>query len=105
MGAAVDPLLARAGISAELLEHPGAAVPLENAFRFAELACRAAGTEHLALHLGISMSLEDLGPYGKLLQRSLTLHGCIQLHTGIPQEDRGIAADLQRQYGEYLAAQ
>jgi hypothetical protein len=73
MGAPVDRLLALAGIPAQLLEHPAAAVPLENAFRFGELACRALGTEHLGLHVGIATSLDDLGPYGKLLQRSLTL--------------------------------
>jgi hypothetical protein len=74
LGAPVDRLLARSGIPAELLNHPAAAVPMESAFRFGELACRTLGTEHLGLHVGLATLLDDLGPYGHMLQSSLTLH-------------------------------
>jgi AraC-like DNA-binding protein len=73
-GAPVGRLLQRAGIPAVLLDHPGAVVSLQNAFRFAELACRSLGTEHLGLQVGLARTLEDLGPYGQMLQRSLTVH-------------------------------
>ncbi len=73
-GAPVDRLLAGAGIPPPLLEHPFAAVPLRTAFRFAELACRALGTEHLGLGVGLATSLDELGPYGQALQSALTFH-------------------------------
>ena len=74
MGAPVERLLRCAGIPAELLHHPAAAVPLEIAFRFGELACCTQGTEHLGLHVGLASSLNELGPYGRILQESLTVH-------------------------------
>jgi AraC-like DNA-binding protein len=49
-------------------------VPLERAFRFGELACRTQGTEHLGLHVGLASSLNDLGPYGRILEEALTVH-------------------------------
>lgn len=74
MGAPVERLLMRAGIPGDLLEYPAAAVPLENAFRFCELACRTQGSEHLGLHVGLSTTLDDLGPYGQILQNALTIY-------------------------------
>ena len=74
LGTPVDQLLSDAGIPAELLECPEALVPLERAFKFAELACQAVGSEHLALHLGLRPSLDEYGPYGKLIQESLTVY-------------------------------
>lgn len=74
MGAPVERLLKSAGIPADLLSHPAAALPLENAFRFIELACRTQGSEHLGLHVGLATSLDDLGPYGYMLQNALTIH-------------------------------
>lgn len=81
VGAPVDRMLARSGIPAMLLEHPAAAVPQTSAFRFGELACRALGTEHLGLYVGLANMLDDLGPYGQKLQASLTVHE--YLHTAI----------------------
>jgi AraC-like DNA-binding protein len=72
-GAPVGRLLARAGIPAVLLDHPASAVPRPSAFRFAELACRAIDSEHLGLHVGLLSGLDDIGPYGGILQSSLTL--------------------------------
>jgi AraC-like DNA-binding protein len=73
VGAPVGRLLMRAGIPAVLLDHPASAVPLPSAFRFGELACRAIDSEHLGLHVGLSCQLDDVGPYGDILQNSLTL--------------------------------
>ena len=74
MGAPVERLLARAGIPAALLEHPAAAVSLEKAYRFGEQACTTQGTEHLGLHVALESSMDDFGPYGQMLQSSLTVH-------------------------------
>lgn len=74
MGAPVERLLARSGIPVGLLQHPAATVPLQNAFRFGELACRTQGTEYLGLHVGLANSLDDYGSYGQILKRSLTIH-------------------------------
>ena len=81
IGAPIGRLLACSGIPAELLNYPAAAVPLDNAFRFGDLACRALGTEHLGLYVGLASLLDDLGPYGEMLQRSVTLYD--YLHKGI----------------------
>lgn len=80
-GGPADRLLARAGIPSWLLAIPSAAVPLVNAFRFGELACRAIDTEHLGLHVGIATSYADLGAYGTALRRARTL--AEYLNTGI----------------------
>ena len=74
IGAPVERLLTRAKISPDLLNHPTAAVPLERAFRFGELACKTQGTEHIGLHIGLANSLDDLGSYGQMLQGALTMH-------------------------------
>jgi hypothetical protein len=74
MGAPVERLLARSGIPVGLLQHPAATVPLQNAFRFGELACRTQGTEYLGLNVGLANSLDDYGSYGQILKRSLTIH-------------------------------
>jgi AraC-like DNA-binding protein len=81
MGAPVDSLLAASGIPDELFDHPAAAVCLKSAFKFGELTCRAAGTEHLGLYIGMNTSLEDLGPVGEHLKRSTTVYD--YLHRGI----------------------
>lgn len=73
LGAPVDALLERSAIPAAILGHPTAAVPLDNAFRFGELACRALGTAHLGLDVGLATSLENLGSYGAALRRTITL--------------------------------
>jgi AraC-like DNA-binding protein len=73
-GVRAEPLLERAGIPARLLQFPSALVPLENAYAFVELACRAAGTEHLGVHIGLATSLDDLDVYGRVLKNCVTLH-------------------------------
>ena len=74
MGAPTERLLARAGIPAALLKHPEAAVSLEKAYRFGELACTTQRTEHLGLYVALESSIDNLGPYGHMLRESLTVH-------------------------------
>lgn len=74
VGAPVERLLARSGISAVLLGNPMALVRQESATRFIDLAGRCLGTEHLGVQVGLALKLDDLGPYGQMLYRSITLH-------------------------------
>lgn len=53
-------------------------MPLANAFHFGELACQTQGSEHLGLHVGLAVSLDDLGPYGQMLQNVLTVYDYLQ---------------------------
>lgn len=78
MGAPVERLLVRAGIPPNLLDRPSAAVPLPAAFRFGELACLAAGTEHLGLYVGLLTTLDELGVYGRTLKSADTLHAYLR---------------------------
>lgn len=73
-GASVDRLLNEAGIPVALIDHPSAVLSLESAMRFGELACRYLGTEHLGLWASLPRSVDDYGPYGQVLQRTLTVH-------------------------------
>jgi len=73
-GVRAEPLLERVGIPAELLQFPSALVPIENGYAFVELACRAAGTKHLGVQIGLATSLDDLDAYGRVLKNCVTLH-------------------------------
>ena len=83
MGAPVNSLLAASGIPDEILDHPAAAVCLRSAYKFGELACRAAGTEHLGLFIGMNTALEDLGPIGEHLKRSTTVYDYLNRGIGM----------------------
>jgi len=72
-GAPVGRLLTRAGIPPELLERPLAAISLQRASDFAEMACRMIGSEHFGLYAALGSGLEDLGAYGHRLLAALTL--------------------------------
>ena len=74
LGAPLQHLLAESKIPEELLGHPEAGICLKSAFRFGELACEAAGTEHLGLYIGMNNHLRDLGPVGKRLKSSTTVY-------------------------------
>jgi AraC-like DNA-binding protein len=73
-GASVERLLTGARIAADLIDNSSAVVPMESALRLAELACRDLGTDHLGLRISLPRSLDDYGPYGQVLQWSLTVH-------------------------------
>lgn len=73
LGAPVERLLQQAAIPARILEVPGAVVPLQNAYRFVELACQSLHSEYLGLYFGQASSLDDFGSYGTNLKRSYTI--------------------------------
>jgi len=73
LGAPVEKLLEQQAICPDRLEIPGLVVPLQKAFRFAELACQSLQAEHLALGLGLATSIQDFGSYGRRLQAAPTL--------------------------------
>jgi len=79
LGAPAERLLARCGISPELLEHPDAVVPLERALRWTRLVCRALGSQHVGLYLGCETALERLGAYGRRLSGARTLQQYLRL--------------------------
>ncbi len=74
LGAPVERYLREARIPVALLERPDAALPLEQAYRFGEIACRSEGIAHLGVWVGLETSLGDLGPYGRALEDSLTVY-------------------------------
>lgn len=77
-GAASESLLIRSGIRPEILQHGTAAIPLKKLFRWVELVCGALETEHFGLHVGFGTTNTDLGPYGRALDRAVTLYEYIQ---------------------------
>jgi AraC-like DNA-binding protein len=81
LGAPVETLLARSGISPDLLRQSDSVVPLKNALKWVELACRSVGTEHLGVLVARTTAIETLGPYGSRLARATTLGQ--YLHEGI----------------------
>jgi AraC-like DNA-binding protein len=74
LGAPVERYLREARIPVALLERPDAALPLEQAYRFGEIACRSEGIAHLGVWVGLETSLGDLGSYGRALEDSLTVY-------------------------------
>lgn len=82
VGAPVERLLELSGIPAVLLGNPMALVPQESATRFIVLACRCLGTEHLGVYVSLALKLDNLGPYGQMLQRAMTLHEYLRKGVG-----------------------
>jgi AraC-like DNA-binding protein len=74
-------LLAEAKLPVSALHNPEALLPLKQVFEFYERSARAGGCEHLGLLVGQQIQLDDLGAFGRLLRRSLTLYDAI--HIGI----------------------
>ena len=54
MGAPVERLLEQCAIPPQVLDIPGAVIPLGNAYRFAQLACSSLHSEHLGLYVGLA---------------------------------------------------
>ena len=82
IGAPVERLLGRSGIPTVLLGNPMALVPQESATRFIDLASRYLGTEHLGVYVSLALKLDNLGPYGQMLQNALTLHEYLRKGVG-----------------------
>src|SRR5262245_46880345 len=73
IGAPVERLLACAGLTVCMLEHPERLIPLGQASRFMEASAQALRVEHLGLLAGRETSVEALGVFGRLLRRGPTL--------------------------------
>lgn len=82
LGVSIDRLLARSGIPEEAMEAPELLISLPAAIQFLDHAARDAGVVNLGLHTGENISIGDLGLYGEILDRSVTVHDYLRL--GIP---------------------
>lgn len=78
MGAPVERLLEQCAIPPQVLDIPGAVIPLGNAYRFAQLACSSLHSEHLGLYVGLANSLDNYGVYGRNLQNASTVGAYLQ---------------------------
>ena len=82
LGIPVSRLFDRVGIPEDVMEAPEVLVSLPSAIRFLELAARDAGAPNLCLRTGEMISIGDMGLYGQILDRSVTVHDYLRL--GIP---------------------
>ena len=82
MGIPIEIMLDKAGLPGEIMELPEALISLPKAIRFLDLATHDAGTMDLGLRTGQSTSIKDLGVYGQILDRSITIHDYLRL--GVP---------------------
>lgn len=77
--------LDQAGLSEDITEAPEALISLPRSTRFLELVARSEGIPDLGLLTGQATSIADLGPYGEMLDRSITVYDYLRL--GIPLYD------------------
>lgn len=77
--------LDHAGIPEDIMEATEALISLPRSVRFLELVARAEGIPDLGLRSGQATSIADLGPYGRLLDRSVTVFDYLRL--GVPLYD------------------
>lgn len=78
MGAPVERLLEQSAIVPENLDVPDAIIPLRNAYRFAQLACSSLHNEHLGLYIGLAISLDNYGAFGRSLKSACTIVAYLQ---------------------------
>ena len=107
MGFPINRIFDQVGLPAEIMEMPEALISLPNAIRFLDVAASTAGIPELGLLTGKEISISDLGVYGQILDRSVTVHDYLRL--GIPLfsthsnceyfwlEDRGDSARLHHE--------
>ena len=74
IGAPVARFLSHAKIPDSLLDQPNAALPLHQAYIFAESAARSEGIENFGLVVGQHTTLDNIGPYGHFIQQSNTVY-------------------------------
>lgn len=72
-GAAVRPIMAKAGLPEWVLDDPDRLIPISAVARFLDQAARSEGIEMLGLLAGQETRIADLGTYGSLIRRSPTL--------------------------------
>lgn len=85
LGITLTRYLDQAGIPEHIIETPEALISLPRSARFLELVARAEGIPDLGLQSGQATSIADLGPYGKILDRSITVYDYLRL--GVPLYD------------------
>jgi len=79
LGTPAARLLERAGIPPALLEGGEALVPLHLVHRFAEIAARSTGIVNIGTVVGQQTCAYDLGAFGKLLSRAVTVYDYLQI--------------------------
>ena len=78
IGAPTSRFLRLARIPVSLVETPEASLPLHQTYVFAELAARHEGIDNFGLVVGQNTTLDDIGPYGYLIQQSSTVYDYLQ---------------------------
>ena len=74
LGAPASRLWVQAKLPSAALDAPEGLVPLHQAYRFFEQAARSQGMEHFGWQVGERMRVDELGAFGRLICRSLTLY-------------------------------
>ena len=82
MGLPIEGILDQSELPGDIMELPEALISLPKSIRFLDIAAAAAGTPDLGLLTGQKISIGDLGVYGQILDRSITVHDYLRL--GIP---------------------
>jgi AraC-like DNA-binding protein len=78
IGAPKERYLREAKIPAAYRDPPNAPVPLHSAYRFLEKAAHTEGVKNSGLIVGQNTSLDDIGPYGYIIQQSNTIYEYLQ---------------------------
>ena len=78
IGAPTERYLREAKIPAAYMDSPNASVPLHSAYMFVEKTAHAEGVKNLGLIVGQNTSLDDIGPYGYIIQQSNTIYEYFQ---------------------------
>ena len=78
IGAPTTRYLEQARIPVSLLDTPDALLPLHQVYVFAELAAQREGIKNFGLLVAQDATLDDVGPYGYLIQQSSTVYEYLQ---------------------------
>lgn len=96
-GCEVVRAMERAGLAPELMHSPETFVPLRRAAVFVNEMARREGIDLLGLQVGAGTSLRDLGTFGYLLSKSLTMRDLLQrIVRHVPQVDTGAKAWIEQ---------
>jgi len=83
LGAPIPYLLQQAGLPPSLLDEGEALVPLRLVHRMVEVAARWADIDNLGVVVGQNICAFDLGAYGQLLRRTVTVYDYLQTGAGL----------------------
>ena len=81
LGIPTEHYLRKANIPVSLINTPQAPLPLFLGHRFMEMVARKEGIDNLGLKVGERTTLDDIGPFGQLLQQTRTVYEYLQ--TGV----------------------